>query len=153
MLEMWPEVRHAIEFRDRSWFDGEVAALMSRARIASCQSDAAAWPMWQAITTDLVFVHLHGHASTYASHYGRDSLERWAGRIRRWLNEGRDVHVYFDNDAMGYAPWNALNLAEILGLAHKGHEKSISSPSATTAEEEVRSVRKKGWRNNNRCNS
>jgi uncharacterized protein YecE (DUF72 family) len=124
MLETWPEVRHAIEFRDRSWFDDEVAALMARERIAVCQSDAADWPMWQAVTTDLVFVRLHGHALTYVSNYGRDSLERWAERVRRWLNEGRDVHVYFDNDAQGYAPWNALSLAEILGLARKVLDKS-----------------------------
>jgi len=71
--------------------------------------------MWEAITTDLVFVRLHGHGSTYASTYARDSLERWAKRVRRWLGEGRDVHVYFDNDARGYAPWNALTLMEILG--------------------------------------
>jgi uncharacterized protein YecE (DUF72 family) len=124
MLDMWPEVRHVIEFRDRSWFDDEVASLMSRGRIALCQSDAAAWPMWQAITTDLVFVRLHGHASTYASNYERDSLELWAEGIHKWLGEGRDVHVYFDNDAKGYAPWNALTLAAILGLARKGPDKS-----------------------------
>jgi len=38
MLAMWPEVRHVIEFRDESWFDDEVAALMARERIALCQS-------------------------------------------------------------------------------------------------------------------
>ncbi len=124
MLDRWPEVRHVLEFRDRSWFDDEVATLLSQARIALCQSDASAWPMWQAITTDLVFARLHGHASTYASNYPRNSLERWAGRIRQWLNEGRDVHVYFDNDARGCAPWNALSLAEILGFTRKARDKS-----------------------------
>jgi uncharacterized protein YecE (DUF72 family) len=127
-LDVWPEVRHVIEFRDRSWFDAEVASLMSRERIALCQSDAASWPIWQAVTTDLVFVRLHGHASTYASNYGRDALELWAGRVRRWLGEGRAVHVYFDNDAQGYAPWNALSLAEILGLARKARDKSEFVP-------------------------
>jgi uncharacterized protein YecE (DUF72 family) len=124
MLESWPEVRHAIEFRDRSWFDDEVAELLARQRIAVCQSDAAKWPMWQAITTDLVFVRLHGHESTYASNYQHDSLEQWAGRIRQWLRQRRDVHVYFDNDAKGYAPWNASSLSEILGLTRIARDKS-----------------------------
>jgi uncharacterized protein YecE (DUF72 family) len=124
MLDMWPEVRHAIEFRDESWFDDEVAALMARERIAVCQSDAATWQLWQAITTDLIFIRLHGHESTYASNYERDSLEEWAQRIRQWLSEGRDVHVYFDNDAKGYAPWNATALAEILGLSRKGRDNA-----------------------------
>jgi uncharacterized protein YecE (DUF72 family) len=124
MLEAWPEVRHVIEFRDRSWFDEEVAALMTGKRIGVCQSDAATWQMWQAVTANLVFVRLHGHDLTYASNYGRDSLERWAKRVRRWLAEGRDVHVYFDNDAKGYAPWNAATLAEILGVIRKGRDES-----------------------------
>lgn len=124
MLDRWPQVRHAIEFRDRSWFDEEVAALIARERIAVCQSDAASWPLWDAITTDLVFVRLHGHESTYSSSYGRQSLQRWAHRIDKWLSEGRDVHVYFDNDAKGYAPWNAVTLAEIIGLGRNAFDKS-----------------------------
>jgi uncharacterized protein YecE (DUF72 family) len=35
-------------------------------------------------------------------------LRKWAARIRKWLRYGRDVHVYFDNDAKGYAPWTQL---------------------------------------------
>ncbi|HJU10645.1 MAG TPA: DUF72 domain-containing protein [Candidatus Binataceae bacterium] len=124
MLDKWPEVRHAIEFRDSSWFDEEVAKLMARQRIAVCQSDAATWPLWDAVTTDLVFVRLHGHEATYSSGYERRSLESWAHRIDRWLGEGRYVHVYFDNDAKGYAPWNAATLAEIVGLASVPFDKS-----------------------------
>jgi uncharacterized protein YecE (DUF72 family) len=124
MLDKWPEVRHVIEFRDRSWFDDEVAALMAQEQIAVCQSDAATWPIWQQVTTDVVFVRLHGHTATYASNYERDVLELWACRIRHWLSERRDVHVYFDNDAKGYAPWNALSLGEILGLSLKGRNNS-----------------------------
>jgi uncharacterized protein YecE (DUF72 family) len=67
---------------------------------------------------------LPGHESTYASNYEHDSLKQWARRIRQWMNEGRDVHVYFDNDAKGYAPWNALNLARLLGLSHAGRDQA-----------------------------
>jgi uncharacterized protein YecE (DUF72 family) len=120
MLDSWPSVRHAIEFRHRSWFDDEVAELLAGERIAVCQSDASKWPLWPAVTTDLVFIRLHGRESTYASNYERDALESWAQKIRQWLREARDVHVYFDNDAKGYAPWNAITLAEILGLEPQG---------------------------------
>jgi uncharacterized protein YecE (DUF72 family) len=41
-------------------------------------------------------------------------LRKWAARIRRWLQGNRDVHVYFDNDAEGAAPRNALTLLEML---------------------------------------
>jgi hypothetical protein len=38
----------------------------------------------------------------------------WARKARRWLSEGLDVHVYFDNDAEGAAPHDALALIERL---------------------------------------
>jgi uncharacterized protein YecE (DUF72 family) len=66
--------------------------------------------MWEAVTTDLVYVRLHGHTRKYASSYARPSLERWAARAHAWAHEGRDVHIYFDNDAEGAAVRNALTL-------------------------------------------
>jgi uncharacterized protein YecE (DUF72 family) len=110
-------VRHAIEFRHESWFDAEVAALLAEHRIAVCQSDAADWPVWNAVTTDLVYVRLHGHLATYASAYSEAELRAWARRIGRWLRERRDVHVYFDNDAFAHAPRNATRLIALLQRA------------------------------------
>lgn len=34
--------------------------------LSFCQSDPADWPLWDAITTDLVYVRLHDHRVTYA---------------------------------------------------------------------------------------
>ncbi len=114
-LEEWPSVRHAIEFRDKTWFDDEVADCLARHRIAVCQSDAADWPRWDAVTTDLVYVRLHGHEHTYASRYSDAQLDEWGDNTHQWLQEGREVHVYFDNDSQGHAPWDALRLLERIG--------------------------------------
>ena len=113
-LDTWPR-RHAIEFRHNSWFDDEVAECLHAHGLAVCQSDAADWPMWDAVTTDLVYIRLHGHTRTYASAYSRAQLKPWTERIRRWLKEGREVHVYFDNDGEGAAPFDALRLLELVG--------------------------------------
>lgn len=109
-LKAWQETRHAIEFRHKSWFNDEVAALLERNGIAVCLSDAAGWPMWDRVTTDLVYIRFHGHTHTYWSAYTADELRPWATRIRAWLEEGRDVHAYFDNDANGAAPHDAETL-------------------------------------------
>ena len=114
-LRSWSRVRHAIEFRHESWFDNEVAGCLRRHRIAVCQSEAADWPLWNAVTTDLVYVRLHGRAATYASAYSRQELDSWANQIKGWLHDGFDVHVYFDNDALGHAPRDALRLISLLG--------------------------------------
>ena len=80
------------------------------ARVAVVQSDAADWPIWRAVSTDLVYVRLHGHRQTYVSPYATASLARWAARCRGWLAEGRQVHVYFDNTAEGHALRDAARL-------------------------------------------
>jgi uncharacterized protein YecE (DUF72 family) len=119
-LRHWNSTRHAIEFRHKSWFDDEVTQCLKRHAVAVCMSDAPDWPMWDRVTTDLVYIRLHGHTRKYASSYSKASLKKWAIRIRGLLKENCAVHVYFDNDAEGAAPRNALTLLEMLGLS--GHE-------------------------------
>jgi len=116
-LRHWKSTRHAIEFRHKSWFDNEVAECLERHTVAVCMSDAPDWPVWDRVTTDLVYIRLHGHTRKYASSYSKAALEKWATRIRGWLKENRPVHVYFDNDAEGAAPRNALTLLKMLCLS------------------------------------
>lgn len=113
-LGRWNEVRHAVEFRHSSWFDEETAACLDAHAVANCQSDAADWPMWRAVTGGLVYIRLHGHTRTYASRYSTASLKRWASAIAQWRGEGKSVHVYFDNTAEGAAPDDALQLKALL---------------------------------------
>ena len=109
-LQQWPEVRHVVEFRHRSWFDDETADCLAQAAIAHCLSDAHDWPLWERVTTDLVYIRLHGHTQTYASSYTSLELAQWAERITQWLQQYEQVHVYFDNTAACAAPFNALEL-------------------------------------------
>jgi uncharacterized protein YecE (DUF72 family) len=113
-LRGWP-VRHAIELRHRSWFVREVAAELRGAGVAICLSDAPDFPMWREVTADFVYVRLHGHTRKYASSYSAASLQRWAADAHAWANEGRDVFVYFDNDAEGHAVRNARSFAQLVG--------------------------------------
>ena len=117
LLDRWEGVRHVLEFRDRSWFDDEVAACLAAHRLASAISDAARWPRWDAVTTDLAYLRLHGRPDTYASHYPPAALEEWAVRVQGWLGEGREVHVYFDNTMRGAAPEDASRLRSLIGAA------------------------------------
>jgi uncharacterized protein YecE (DUF72 family) len=110
----WTRVRHAIELRHPSWFEDDTAALLAEHELAVCLSDAPDFPLWDRVTTDLVYVRLHGHTRKYASSYSRRSLTRWAERTNEWLAEDREVHVYFDNDAEGAAPRNAIALLELV---------------------------------------
>ncbi|HEX5060174.1 MAG TPA: DUF72 domain-containing protein [Kofleriaceae bacterium] len=113
-LTAWRDVRHALELRHRSWFVPEVADVLRANHIAVCMSDAPDFPIWREVTSDLVYVRLHGHTRKYASSYSEQSLRAWASATQRWLAQGRDVHVYFDNDAEGHAVRNALRFQELV---------------------------------------
>ena len=119
-LYSWRSVRHAIEFRHRSWFDDEVATCLTTRGIAVCQSDAADWPLWNRVTTDLVYVRLHGHTQTYASAYSEEELKVLANQMQCWRGAACDVHVYFDNDNQAHAPLNAMGLLALLRPEGRG---------------------------------
>jgi uncharacterized protein YecE (DUF72 family) len=132
-IEHWPEVRHVFEPRHKTWFVPAVAERLADANVAVCLSDAPDFPMWRAVTTDLVYIRLHGHTRKYASSYRRATLRAWAHDMARWIAEGRDVHAYLDNDAEGHAVPNALALRDEVGVLLRspatGHAACNSGPS------------------------
>lgn len=108
-------IRHALEVRHRSFDDARYYDLLARHDIANVVSDSPTWPMLDRRTTDFTYVRLHGHSELYHSGYSSASLDTWAGRCREWVAHG-PVYVYFDNDARGRAPHDALGLRRRLGF-------------------------------------
>ncbi len=110
-------VRHALEPRHESFDSDEARALCAEHGVALVVADSAGrWPVMRDATSDFRYVRLHGESELYASGYTDESLDRWAETCRDWLAEGHDVHVYFDNDAKGHAPYDAVRLVRRLGL-------------------------------------
>jgi uncharacterized protein YecE (DUF72 family) len=108
-------LRHALEFRHPSFVSDAAYALLRRHDVATVVADSAGrWPRVFEVTSDLVYVRLHGDRELYASGYSAAVLDEWADRCRVWMADGRDVHVYFDNDAKGHAPHDAVALQERL---------------------------------------
>jgi uncharacterized protein YecE (DUF72 family) len=106
-------VRHALEFRSATFEHEETYALLREHDIACVLADTAGrWPKVEQDTSDFRYLRLHGDAELYTSGYGDRALDGWADQIRRWR---KDTYVYFDNDAKGYAPHDAVRLLERLG--------------------------------------
>lgn len=109
--------RHAFEVRHTSFFTRAFYDLLRDFGCALVIADTAGkYPMVEELTADFVYVRLHGSTTLYASNYSDAELDAWAKRIVAWRNGGRDVYVYFDNDALGHAPNNAAALAQRLKL-------------------------------------
>jgi uncharacterized protein YecE (DUF72 family) len=108
-------IRHALEPRHPSFDSEECATILHRHNVALVVADSAEkWPMLTRVTADFVYVRLHGSPELYASGYGPERLAEWAGRVREWTEGVRDAFVYFDNDARGFAPYDAQTMAALL---------------------------------------
>ena len=110
-------LRHVLEVRHPSFETPELAPLLRRYDVGLVVADSAGtWPSLDAVTSDVVYVRLHGDAELYTSGYTPAALDRWAERVRGWRDAGHDVFVYFDNDAKVHAPFDAIALAERLSV-------------------------------------
>jgi uncharacterized protein YecE (DUF72 family) len=111
--------RHAFEVRHPSYFHDEFYSILREHQCAFVIADTAGkFPIAYEVTTDFVYVRLHGSEELYVSGYSDAELDAWAERIRRWRSArdgAHDVYVYFDNDAKVHAPFDAERLAERLG--------------------------------------
>ena len=128
-------LRHAVEIRHPSFLEEAFIDLLRQHRIALVVADTAGkWPLVEELTTDFMYLRLHGDKELYTSGYDEQALTRWEQRIRLW-HQGkqpddarrisshaasagpRQVFCYFDNDVKVRAPYDARRLLEKLGLA------------------------------------
>jgi uncharacterized protein YecE (DUF72 family) len=127
-------LRHAVEIRHKSFADPAFATMLRQHRVALVVADTAGkWPLIEEVSSDFMYLRLHGDEVLYASGYSDEALARWARRIEAW-REGRqpsdaatltdhtpsasprDVYCYFDNDIKVKAPFDAAKLMRLLGL-------------------------------------
>jgi uncharacterized protein YecE (DUF72 family) len=109
--------RYVVEFRDPSWYDDAVYALLRERRISLCLHDLRGSIAPLVLTGPVLYIRLHGPVRAYAGSYRRARLERWAATIRELSPQVDATFVYFNNDENAYAPRNAASLAELLGLS------------------------------------
>ncbi len=121
-------IRHAVEIRHESFLNPWFVDLLREHNVAIVFADTAGkWPYLEDITSDFIYVRLHGDSELYVSGYDKRSLDFWGERVKTWKQgleakdkltitdesppvKERDVFVYFDNDAKVRAPVDAKSL-------------------------------------------
>jgi uncharacterized protein YecE (DUF72 family) len=102
-------LRHAFEVRHPDLVTPAAIAAYEQHGIALvCADTAGRWPLTELITADFAYVRLHGAEKLYFSQYGSGLLDVWEERICGW--DVTDAYVFFDNDALGHAPYDAMAL-------------------------------------------
>ena len=112
-------LHHALEVRHESFRVPEVLELLRRHDVALVMSHSAGtFPYFEQLTSDLVYIRLHGRDKLYYGSYRDGELDEWASKIRHWSRD-HDVRVYFDNDTDSVAPFDAQRLLERLAPARR----------------------------------
>jgi uncharacterized protein YecE (DUF72 family) len=134
-------LRHAVEIRSETFLNDDFLELLRQHGAALVVAETAGrWPMPRDITSDFVYLRLHGDKELYRSGYSDAALTRWAERIEAWHRgedpfdaaktplsvrsagpKPRDVYCYFDNtDAKLRAPFDAEQL--LAKLRERGND-------------------------------
>ena len=108
------EFRYAFEFRDRSWINDQTLELLRRHDAAFCIYHLDDYLSPKIVSTDFVYMRLHGPDAAYRGSYDGRTLAGWADAITTWVSQNREVHCYFDNDQCGYAARDAARLGSLL---------------------------------------
>ena len=104
----------AVEFRNGDWLCPETYHVLDRRRAAICLHDMPPAAVIEPNDASFVYLRRHGPAGDYRHSYSDRALREDARRIRRWLEEGRMVFAYFNNDAEACAVSNARQLKKEL---------------------------------------
>jgi uncharacterized protein YecE (DUF72 family) len=102
------DLRWAVELREPSWLHDDVYGVLEAHGAALCIHDLLPDHPWRR-TADWVYVRFHGPRALDEPYHGRYTgrrLWRPAERLTRWLDEGHDAYVYFNND------WHAAAVAD-----------------------------------------
>ncbi|OYQ39550.1 hypothetical protein CHU92_04660 [Flavobacterium cyanobacteriorum] len=111
--------RYTFEFRNATWYTGEVFSLLKQHNCAFCIYELAGHISPLEVTADFIYIRLHGPGGKYQGSYSEEALQWWAASCKSWSASGKDVYIYFDNDQEGYAAFNALRLMELVAPAIK----------------------------------
>lgn len=113
-LRQLPAGLHAFEFRHKSWFTGDVYALLREHNAALVIGDHPARPFQShEATAAWRYVRFHYGSRGRRGNYSESELQAWAQRLHQWRKSG-PVFAYFNNDWEAFAPRNAARLKALL---------------------------------------
>lgn len=101
-----------IEFRHSKWLNNNTYAFLKTHQITFCYHDFDGIKVPNLLTSKNGYIRLHGPNS-----YTPDNLKFIKNLIQKQLSNGaQNIYVFFNNDAHGYAPINALQLTQLLTI-------------------------------------
>jgi uncharacterized protein YecE (DUF72 family) len=114
-IKLLPKKKTAVfEFRHKSWYSDDTYELLNKFKAGFCIHDMPDKESPRIVTSDVIYVRLHGTTGRYSGRYTKSQLQNWAKWIQTQAKNVRSIYVYFNNDAHGHAIKNAKQLKEQL---------------------------------------
>ena len=110
---------HAVEFREPSWYDERVYALLREHGVALCLHDMQGSASERIVVGPFIYVRFHFGTSRYGGKYEDWRLDDWAAWLSARIDEGLSVFAYFNNDVGGHAPRDAVRLRSRLSAGDR----------------------------------
>jgi uncharacterized protein YecE (DUF72 family) len=113
------KLRNTFEFRNKTWINKKIFSLLEKEKATLCMADHPDFLADLPALSDFIYMRRHGRDGNYAASYSTESLKKDAKFIKSHLRQKKDIFVYFNNDASGYAPKNAAELITLVGKKKK----------------------------------
>jgi uncharacterized protein YecE (DUF72 family) len=130
-LDLLPaDLTHVFEFREPSWMEDEVLALLDARGISCCAHDMKGLKTPRRASGPVAYVRFHGGTGKYRGRYKDEVLLGWADWLADEARSGREIWAYFNNDIGGAAIHDALTLRSMLAQAMRptGHPSPAPAP-------------------------
>ena len=125
------EFTWALEPRNKSWMVPEAFDLLAAHGIAYTIVDEPLLPPTLGVTAKTAYIRWHGHGRDpwYDYRYSEEELAAWVPKVREVAAKADEVYGFWNNHYHGYAPENALQVLEMLGVeltpAQEGAKRRI----------------------------
>jgi uncharacterized protein YecE (DUF72 family) len=112
--------RYALEVRNKKWLEERFYSLLREHGIALVLMDHPWMPYMDTITADFTYVRWEGDRKKVKGDQGivemdrSDDIKKWAGRVKRFLDDSIDVYGYFSKNYSGYPPGDVRRLMDLL---------------------------------------
>lgn len=111
-------LRVALEVRHDSWLAAEVYELVENAGWTLCLADYPGLERLPPLLGPFCYIRRHGTTALYAGCYSDEQLAQDAKFAIKQARRGKDVYIYFNNDAEAYAIKNAGTLIRMIQPRH-----------------------------------
>jgi len=107
--------KFAMEVSDESWLTVDSQLLMTKYNIAFVISHFGGYfPYAEINTAKDIYFRFYGPGTLYNTKYCVEEMPKFARLLKKWLRQGHELWIFFNNDWFCYGIQNTITLCSLL---------------------------------------